>query len=62
VTGGERTDVTSTVLSGTASASGDVITCPVMQSLTAGKLYRLEIQFVTGGNTLEAYAIIQAEY
>jgi len=42
--------------------AGTLVTCPVMQSLTAGKLYRLEIQFVTGGNTLEAYAIIQAEY
>lgn len=62
VTGGERTDVTSTVLSGTASVNGDVITLPVVQLLTAGKLYRLEIQFVAGGNTWEAYAIIQAEY
>ena len=57
-----REDVTSTNLSGTASATGDVITCPVLQSLTAGNSYRLEIQFVSGGNTWEAYAIIQAEY
>ena len=62
ITDGGRDEVTSTVLSGTASAAGDVITCPVLQSLTAGNWYRLEIQFVAGGVTWEAYAIIQAEY
>lgn len=62
ITDGGRTDVTATVLSGTASVTGDVITCPVLQLLTAGNWYRLEIQFVAGGDTWEAYAIIQAEY
>ena len=62
ITDGGRTDVTGTVLSGTASVTGDVITCPVLQLLTAGNWYRLEIQFVAGGDTWEAYAIIQAEY
>jgi len=38
-----------------------VITTPLVTGLTAGNIYRLEIKFVTGGNTLEAYAIIQAE-
>jgi len=57
-----RTDVTSTNLSGSASVDGDVITCPLLQSLTAGNTYRLEIQFVAGGVTWEAYAVIQAEY
>ena len=57
-----RTDVTATNLSGSASVDGDVITCPLLQSLTAGNTYRLEIQFVAGGVTWEAYAVIQAEY
>ena len=62
VTSGGRSDVTATNLSGAASVSGDYITCPILQSLTAGYSYRLEIQFVSGGNTWEAYATIQAEY
>jgi len=62
VTTGARTDVSSTNLSGSATVAGDVITCPTLQSLTAGSWYRLEIQFVSGGNTWEAYAIIHAEY
>lgn len=62
ITTGARTDVTSANLSGSASVNGDIITCPVLQSLTAGNWYRLEIQFVSGGNTWEAYAVIQAEY
>ena len=56
-----RTDVSSHSLSGSASAVGDVITTPLVIALTAGNLYRLEIQFVTGGNTLIAWAEIAAE-
>jgi hypothetical protein len=62
VTSGGRVDATATVLSGSASVVGDVITCPVLQSLTPGNWYRLEIKFDSGGNTWEAYATIQAEY
>lgn len=62
VTGGTRTDVTSTVLSGNATVVGDVITLPALTGLTAGKGYRVEVQFSTGGNTFEPYLEIQAEY
>lgn len=62
VTAGAREDVTSTNLSGSASVNGDTITCPLLQTLTAGKTYRLEIKFVISGNTFEAYAVIKAEY
>lgn len=54
------TEVTSTMLSGAASVLGDVITTPLVTGLTAGNVYRLEIKFSTGGNTLEAYAVIKA--
>jgi len=55
-------DVTTTVLSGSASATGDVITLPKVKSLTLGHLYRIEVQFtVTGSATpFEAYVQIEA--
>ena len=61
ITSGTRTLVTSTVLSGAASVSGDVITTPVVKSLTASSVYRLEILFTVSGNIEEAYLIINAE-
>jgi hypothetical protein len=62
VTGGTRTDVTSTVLSGNATVVGDVITLPAVTGLTAGKGYRVEVKFTSGGNTFEPYIEVQAEY
>jgi len=55
------TDVTSTVLSGTASATGDVITLPKLSGLTEGTLYRVEVKFTVSGNIFEAFAYVQAE-
>lgn len=54
----DLTDVSATNLSGSASIAGDVITTPAVVSLTAGVRYRLEIKFVTGGRTEEAWGII----
>ena len=54
-------DVSATMLSGSASASGDVITTPQVLNLIAGELYRLEIIFTTGGQILECYFEIMAE-
>jgi hypothetical protein len=56
-----RTLVTSTVLSGSASVSGDVITTPVVKSLTADSVYRIEIKFTCSGNVFETFLIINAE-
>lgn len=61
ITDGTRTLVTSTVLSGSASVSGNVITTPVVKSLTAGYVYRIEIKFTSSGNIFEAYLILNAE-
>ena len=59
---GDNTDVSSTKTSGTASATGQVITTKVVKSLTAGKKYRLEVKFTTSeSNILEAYAFIYAQ-
>jgi hypothetical protein len=60
--GNDRTDVSATCLSGAASALADVITTPVVKSLTAGLQYRLEIKFTCSGNIFEAYCHINAEY
>ena len=57
----DRTDVTSTVLSGDASTTGDVITLPKCSGLTAGTEYRIEVKFTCSSNVLEAHATIQAE-
>lgn len=62
ITTGARTDVSSTNLSGSATVLGDVITCPILKSLTAGNTYRVEVKFTSGGNVWEAYFIVQAEY
>ena len=58
---GAWADVSATKLSGAPSVQGDVITCPLVLGLTAGNLYRLEIKFVSSGNTFEAYAEIEGE-
>lgn len=52
------TDVSSTKLSGSATANGDVITTPKVISLVDGSQYRLEIKFTCSGNIFEAWVDI----
>lgn len=53
-------DVTSTVMpTGSPSASGDVITLPVMKSLTAGVFYRVEVKFEANGQLFEPYFFVR---
>jgi hypothetical protein len=54
-------DVTSTNMTGAASAVGDVITLPAIGSLVVDTRYRVEVQFTVSGNTFESYAWIYAE-
>lgn len=63
ITGPRQYDpVTSTVFpTGSSSVAGDVITLPLLQALTAGHVYRVVVQFTSGGNTFEAYFDVQAE-
>jgi hypothetical protein len=61
VINGGLTDVSSTVLSGSATAANNVITLPAVQGLTANHLYRIEVKFVAGGNTYEPYILIMGE-
>lgn len=51
-------DVSSTVLSGSHSIAGDIITLPVLKSLTMGHVYRVEIKFTVGGNVEETHVDI----
>jgi len=55
---GTETDVTASKLSGSAAIVGQVMTSPLVISLVAGRVYRLEFQFVSGGNTFEPYGLI----
>lgn len=56
------TDVSASVLSGSPSIAGDVITTPLIQSLTAGHSYRVEVKFETSGSvTYEPYFELEAE-
>jgi hypothetical protein len=61
LTTGALTDVSSTKLSGSASAVGDVITTPAVTALAAGTTYRLEIKFTCSGNIFEAWASVVGE-
>ena len=61
VTAGAYSDVSVTSLSGAATVSGDEITLPAVQALSAGHDYRLEIKFTSGANTFECWLLIHAE-
>ena len=53
-------DVTATVLSETASVSGDIIILPLLSNLTHLHTYRIEVLFSTAeGNVLEAYVHVR---
>ena len=59
---GTNTDVSETKLSGSTTASSQVITTKLVKSLTAGTKYRLEVKWTSSeSNVLEAYAIIFAQ-
>ena len=54
----DETDVSATKLSGGATLNEQVFTSPLVIALVAGHSYRLEFQFVSGGNTFEPYLMI----
>lgn len=55
------TDVTSTNMTGTLSASSDILTLPAINGLTAGVRYRVEVKFTASGNVYEPYFWIYAQ-
>lgn len=62
ITDGARTDVTATIIPGTPTVAGDVISLPALKSLTAGKTYRIEVKFTAGGNVWEPFFVVEAAY
>lgn len=61
-TSDSNTDVTSTVMNpNSPSVAGDVITLSALDTLTVDHVYRVEVKFVTGGNTLECFFLVKAE-
>jgi hypothetical protein len=57
----DDSDVSATKLSGSPAINGQVFTSPLVIGLVAGRSYRLEFQFVSGGNTFEPYLIIKGK-
>ena len=53
-----ETDVSATNLSGVASAVGAVVTTPLIQLLTAGSIYLLEIKWTQGSDVNAALLLI----
>jgi hypothetical protein len=55
------TDVTGSVLTGTATANGDYISLPTFTPGEVGKVYRFDVGFTVGGSSLVAYAWVVVE-
>lgn len=62
VTGGTRTDVSETKLTGAGSVDGDEVTAPLVGGLIEGRRYRLQMTYETQGNTLSVYALLDGEF
>lgn len=54
-------DVSASCLLGTVTVVEDVITCPVLHTLTTGHTYQMVIRFTVNSNILEAFTIVEAE-
>jgi len=59
--GGMWSDVSASVLEGSASVLGNVITLPVVKNLVAGKAYHIYFMFTSGGMVYDPYLTIHAE-
>ncbi len=53
--------VSGTILEGSASVAADVITLPIVKAVTPGVLYRIEVLFVSGGQTFEPFLLVRGE-
>ena len=57
----DKTDVSSTKLSGSASVTGSTVTTPKVTGLTAGSSYVLTATVTISGNTMSAYTEIRCD-
>ena len=53
-------DLSATLMHGTAFADGDSVYTPYVWHLVAGKEYRVNVRFVTNGNTRERWFKVRA--
>lgn len=53
-------DVSQEVQTGDPTIEGDTITLPEISNLKAGHVYRVAVQFSTGGNVFEPYFVVYA--
>ena len=60
VTEGAYSDVSASVLSGSAAVSGDVITLPRLSGLAPGSTYKVEVLFACGVNVFECWLTVLA--
>jgi len=60
VTSSPEEDVTATVLLGSASADGDLVTCPNLYNLSENHRYRLDVYFDAGENTFAVPILVRA--
>lgn len=59
---GTKTDVTTTNMStNSPTVNGDIITLSPLKLLTAGKRYRVEVKFTSGGSVFEPFFHVDAE-
>jgi hypothetical protein len=57
----EFTDVSSTMLSGSASESGDIVTTPTIKLLEENVSYMMITQVTISGQKMSCYGILEAE-
>ena len=51
----------STMMTGTPSAVGDIITCPALSLVEEDKIYRIYVKFTIGGSALSGYFRVKGE-
>lgn len=56
------TSLSSTHLTGSATVNGDNVATKVVGSLVEDVIYRMTVQFVSNGNTLQGYVRIQGVF
>ena len=51
----------STLMDGTPTINGDVINLPALSGLSDGVIYRIFVQFTSGGNILEGFFRVEGQ-
>ncbi len=57
----DDSNVSATVLIGSATVAGDVITLPTLKNLTLNHNYRIRVKFTINGQVTEAFIIVRCK-